>query len=135
MKKTFILCLAIFFSLAGCQKTATITIDDVLSAFEQQGQHLEKSKAMKNDTIFGAKLYGEKPKVYLLDQKLLYLFVYDSNADRVEALQQFQEKTALMNSVSFSVYEKDNMLIFYVYEDAIENIEVDASIKEALNGL
>ncbi|MEC1179632.1 hypothetical protein P9B03_14120 [Metasolibacillus meyeri] len=137
MKKLFVVCLVILFVLVGCQKERKISLDDVLSAFEQQGLHLEASEPMKHDTIFGAKLYGKKPKTYLLNNKLFHVFIYNSSTDRIEALNKFKEKTALMNLLSFSIYEKDNMLIFYVYEDHVinKNIEINDSIKEALNHL
>lgn len=106
MRRLVVVYLAILIVLVGCQKEETISLDQVLSALVEQELHLEKSKVSKGDTIFGAKLYGEKPKTYLLNNKFFYIFIYDSNADRIEALNKFKEKTALMNLLSFSIYEK-----------------------------
>lgn len=60
-----------FFLLTACQANDSnaITLDEVLSSFEEQQLSLKKSRVTKNENIFGMKLNGVKPSFYELDEK------------------------------------------------------------------
>jgi len=124
--------------MTACQKTTldVITLDEVISSFEEQQLLVEKSKEVSKNNIFGIKLNGVKPSSYELDGKMLSVYIYDSAEERQKGLEDFRNKTATMDTVSYNVYEVENVLIFYVYEhDMNMKVEFDDEIKEALNEL
>jgi len=124
--------------MTACQKTTldVITLDEVISSFEEQQLLVKKSKEVSKNNIFGIKLNGVKPSSYELDGKMLSVYIYDSAEERQKGLEDFRNKTATMDTVSYNVYEVENVLIFYVYEHDINmKVEFDDEIKEALNEL
>ena len=133
MKKLFIICLA--FLLIGCQTSSNerLTADDILQLFEQHHLTLTEAKRDTNDMI-GMKLNGVKPNAYLLDEKPLYMYVFRSTNAVQDAIKEFNEKTATANLVSFNVYTKDNVLLYYVHgQDLATVVSIDALINNALN--
>jgi hypothetical protein len=130
---TFIL---LIFLLTACQVNDpnAITLEEVLSSFEEQQLSLKKSKVNKNH-IFGMKLNGIRPSAYKLDGKKILVYIYDSSDEREQGLEDWREKTASMDTVSFKIYEVNNVLLFYVYEEEILNSEIDSKIQSVVNGL
>lgn len=138
MNKLALILISIVFLMTACQKTTldVITLDEVISSFEEQQLLVEKSKEVSKNNIFGIKLNGVKPSSYELDGKMLSVYIYDSAEERQKGLEDFRNKTATMDTVSYNVYEVENVLIFYVYEhDMNMKVEFDDEIKEALNEL
>jgi hypothetical protein len=138
LNKLALILISIVFLMTACQKTTldVITLDEVISSFEEQQLLVEKSKEVSKNNIFGIKLNGVKPSSYELDGKMLSVYIYDSAEERQKGLEDFRNKTATMDTVSYNVYEVENVLIFYVYEhDMNMKVEFDDEIKEALNEL
>lgn len=138
MNKLALILISIVFLMTACQKTTldVITLDEVISSFEEQQLLVKKSKEVSKNNIFGIKLNGVKPSSYELDGKMLSVYIYDSAEERQKGLEDFRNKTATMDTVSYNVYEVENVLIFYVYEHDINmKVEFDDEIKEALNEL
>lgn len=136
LKKTAFTFILLVSLLTACQANApnAITLEEVLSSFEEQQLLLKKSKVNK-DHIFGMKLNGIRPSAYELDGKKILVFIYNSSEEREKGLEDWREKTATMNTVSYKVYEVNNVLLFYVYEEEILNSEIDSKIQNAVNGL
>lgn len=112
-----------------------ITLDEVLSSFAEQ-QLVVKENKVSNHNIFGMKLNGVKPSSYELAGKLLTVYIFDSAEEREKGLEDFCDKTASMNIISYEFYEVENVLIFYVYElDRNKKVETVDGIKEALREL
>ncbi|MEC1180081.1 hypothetical protein P9B03_16385 [Metasolibacillus meyeri] len=133
MKKRSIICLA--FLLIGCYASLNkgLTTGNILQLFEQHHLTLTKTKLDTTNTI-GMKLNGVKPNVYLLDDKPLYMYVFHSTNAAQDAIKEFNEKTATANLVSFNVYTKDNVLLYYVHgQDLAIVVSIDAVINNALN--
>lgn len=138
MNKLALILISIVFLMTACQKTTldVITLDEVIFSFEEQQLLVKKSKEVSKNNIFGIKLNGVKPSSYELDGKMLSVYIYDSAEERQKGLEDFRNKTATMDIVSYNVYEVENVLIFYVYEhDMNMKVEFDDEIKEALNEL
>ncbi|KGR73575.1 hypothetical protein [Ureibacillus manganicus] len=116
MRKIALLLFVVILLLSACQSKdpKAITIEELLSAFEEQELSLKKSNL--KDSIFGMVLNGVSPSFYELDGKLLTVYIYQSPSEREKGLEDFRKKTATMNTVSYKVYEVRNVLIFYVYE-------------------
>lgn len=113
-----------------------ITLNEVVSSFEKQQLVIKENKELSKDTIFAMKLNGVKPSSYELDGKLLSVYIYDSAKERKKGLEDFRDKTATMDIVSYNVYEVTNVLIFYVYEhDMSMEVLFDDEVKEALSKL
>jgi hypothetical protein len=130
--------MSIVLLLTSCQSIdpEMITLDEVISSFEEQQLVIKENKELSNDNIFGMKLNRVKPSSYELDGKLLSVYIYNSAEERKKGLEDFLGKTATMDIVSYNVYEVENVLIFYVYEhDMSMEVEFDDEIKEALSEL
>ena len=137
MKKLAFTFILLVFLLTSCQANDpnAITLEEVLSSFEEQQLSLKKSKVNKKDHIFGMKLNGIRPSAYELDGKMLLVYIYNSSDEREKGLEDWREKTASMDTVSFKIYEVNNVLLFYVYEEEILNSEIDSKIQNVVNGL
>lgn len=91
---------------------------------------------MNRDSLFGMKLNGVKPKSYTLNAKplFIYIYIYDSVDERKKGFEDFRDKTASSNVVSFKLYEVENVLLFYVHgQDLSTELEVDTDIQVALD--
>lgn len=137
MKKLAFAFISLFFLLTACQANDpnAITLEELLSSFEEQQLSLKESKVSKDDNIFGMKLNGVKPSSYKLNGKMIFVYIYDSNKKREKGLEDWREKTASMDTVSYKVYEVNNVLLFYVYEEENLNIEIDSKIQNVMKGL
>ncbi|MFP7296991.1 hypothetical protein [Neobacillus niacini] len=138
MNKVTLILISIVFLLASCQSINSnmITLNEVVSSFEKQQLVIKENKELSKDTIFAMKLNGVKPSSYELDGKLLSVYIYDSAKERKKGLEDFRDKTATMDIVSYNVYEVTNVLIFYVYEhDMSMEVLFDDEVKEALSKL
>ncbi len=137
MKKIAFTFISLLFLLTACQANDpnAITLDEVLSSFEEQQLSLKKSRVTKNDNIFGMKLNGVRPSFYELDEKKVLVYTYNSTNKREKGLEDWREKTATMDTVSYKVYEVNNVLLFYVYVDEYLNREIDSRIQNVVNGL
>ncbi|MFC4411460.1 hypothetical protein ACFOZY_13615 [Chungangia koreensis] len=125
------------FLLMACQGNDpnAITLKEVLSSFEEQQLSLKESKVNKDDHIFGMKLNGVRPSGHELDGKMLLIYIYGSSIEREEGLEDWREKTASMDTVSYKVYEVNNVMLFYVYEGEKLKNEIDSKIQNVVNGL
>lgn len=137
MNKVAFILLSMVFLLIGCQATDsnTITLEEVLSSFEEQELSLKDSK-VNDKNIFGMKLNGVRPSVYELDGKMLLLYIYDSTKEREKGLKDFLDETATANVVSHNFYEVKNVLLFYVHElDLSIEVEGHEDIQKVVNEL
>lgn len=138
MNKLILFLLSLLLLLTSCQPADPnlISVDDILSSFENQQIPVKANKEARKDSIFGMKLNGVKPAQYELDGKMLVIYIYNSSENREEGLLDFYDKTATIDTVSYNVYEVENVLIFYVYEhDMGLEVKYDDAIKDALNEL
>ncbi|MFO1445240.1 hypothetical protein KDN24_18980 [Bacillus sp. Bva_UNVM-123] len=134
MNKLSLILISIVFLLTACQTTNpdVITLDEVLSSFAEH-QLVVKENKVSNHNIFGMKLNGVKPSSYELAGKLLTVYIFDSAEERKRGIEDFRDKTASMNIISYELYEVENVLIFYVYElDRNKKVETVDEMKEAL---
>ncbi|MEK3933672.1 hypothetical protein MKY41_00010 [Sporosarcina sp. FSL W7-1349] len=136
MKKLAFTFISLFFLLTACQASDSnaITLEEVLSSFEEQQLSLNKSKISKDSNFFGMKLNGVRPFSYELDGKMLLVYIYNIKDEREKGWEDWREKTASVNTVSFNVYETNNVLLFYVYEKDL-NIETDSKLQDLVNQL
>ncbi|MED3551854.1 hypothetical protein [Cytobacillus praedii] len=136
-KNTFFL-ISIVFLLTSCKSAnlQMITLDELVASFEKKQLVINENKEFSNNNIFRIKLNGVRPSPYELDGKLLSVYIYNTAEKREKGLEDFRNKTATMDTVSYNVYEVENVLIFYVYEhDMSMEVEFDDAIKEALSEL
>lgn len=140
MKKIISLCLLFF--LASCQPavqvsdSSHIAEEEVVDVFQENNIKLVEVESPQ-EGIFGSKLKGVKPGTYELNEKLIFIYEFATADDRENGKRAFAEKTELMNVVSFRMYEKRNILIFYVHEEDInsDRVPLEKEIKEALDSL
>ncbi|TCJ01830.1 hypothetical protein [Cytobacillus praedii] len=136
-KNTFFL-ISIVFLLTSCKSAnlQMITLDELVASFEKQQLVINENKEFSNNNIFRINLNGVRPSPYELDGKLLSVYIYNTAEKREKGLEDFRNKTATMDTVSYNVYEVENVLIFYVYEhDMSMEVEFDDAIKDALSEL
>jgi hypothetical protein len=137
LKKLAFAFVSLFFLLTACQANDPneITLEELLSSFEEQQLSLKECKVSKDDNIFGTKLNGVKPSSYKLDEKMILVYNYNSNKKREKGLEDWREKTASMDTVSYKVYEVNkNILLFYVYVEENLNNEIDSKIQNVMKG-
>ncbi|MBS4200037.1 hypothetical protein KHA93_10255 [Bacillus sp. FJAT-49732] len=137
MKKIVIVSLYIMMLLSGCRTSDPnmVDLEEVLSAFKEQNLLLEVTK-VPTKNIFGMKLNRVRPDSYKLDDKLLLIYMYTSIKEREKALQDFRNKTATFNLVSFTYYEVKNVLIFYVHGlDLSKKVAIDEKIQKVVGEL
>jgi hypothetical protein len=137
LKKLAFAFISLFFLLTACQANDfnANPLEELLSSFEEQQLSLKENKVSKDDNIFGMKLNGIKPSSYKLDGKIILVYIYNSNKKREKGLEDWREKTASMDTVSYKVYEVNNVLLFYVYEEENLNSEIDSKIQTVMKGL
>jgi len=96
LNKVALIFLSLVFLLTACQATDSnaISLEEVLSSFEEQGLSLKESK-VRDKNIFGMKLNGVRPSDYELDGKMLAVYIFDSTKEREKGLEDFQIKQHL----------------------------------------
>ena len=126
MKKWLLFCCIV---LAGCYSPQQSSeLSNFIEALEQQ-QVSVQLMANKEKSLFTQELQGQKPKTYLLNDKLLSVYTFNRSSDRSKARELFSEKTATQNVVSYNLYEQNTLLIFYVHE---QNLSVTAPYDEQI---
>jgi hypothetical protein len=135
LKKVALIFLSLVFFLTACQikDLNAITLEEVLSLFEEQRLSLKERK-VSDTNIFGMKLNGIRPSSYELDGKKLLVFIFDSNKEREKGMEDFLNKTAAYGLVSYKVYEFKNVMIFYVYEKDL-NSEIAGKLENIVSKL
>ena len=137
LKRVISFCLLLF--LTGCVQVSDsshISEAEVVETFHDNNVELAEVKSQQED-IFASKLNGVKPGIYELNKKYIYIYEFDTPDNRESGKKAFVEKTASMNLVSYSVFEKRNILIFYVHgEDVNSNsVPFEQEIQKALDSL
>ncbi|QUW23164.1 hypothetical protein JSQ81_06265 [Sporosarcina sp. Marseille-Q4063] len=112
LKKIFSLCLLLL--LVSCQSihvndSSHITEEEVVKALQENGVNLAEAEFPQN--VFGSKLRNVKPKTYELSEKPFFIFEFETEIECEKATKEFDEKTAAMELVSASTFEKGNILI------------------------
>ncbi|MBS4220316.1 hypothetical protein KHA96_18605 [Bacillus sp. FJAT-49711] len=135
MNKIPLTFLLMVFLIVACQTkdSNAITLEETLSLFDEEQMSLKVSN-VRDSKIFGMKLNGVRPSFYELEGKLLLVYIYDSNDKREKGLQEFHNKTANFNVVSYKVYEVNNLLLFYVFNENLDII-IDNKILKIINRL
>jgi len=116
LNKVSFIFLSLVFLLTACQPTSSnaISLEEVLSSFEEQELPLKESK-LSDKNIFGMRLNRVRPSGYELGGKILAVYIYDSTKEREKGLEKFYDKTASANVESYNYYEVKNVLLFYVH--------------------
>lgn len=111
LKKILSLCILLF--LASCQSesvqvtdSAHITEAEVVEAFQENSVKLVEVNPPQKG-IFGSKLKGVKPGEYELNSKFIFIYEFATTEDRENGKKAFAAKTASLNVVSFSMFEKN----------------------------
>lgn len=130
MKVKYFLFVFLLLILSSCQvkDTGKLQIHNVLDEFDKLNIEYTKQK-IKSKEVFGKSYNGTKPDVYEVEGKAMLFYVYNSVAERDKGLEGFHKYTENANLVSFRVYEMQNILMFYVYEDVL-NQELDNQIED-----
>jgi hypothetical protein len=138
LKKLFSLCLLLF--LVSCQSvqvndSSPITEEEVVKALQENGVNLVEAEFPRS--VFGSKLRNVKPRTYELSEKPFFIFEFETEIEREKGSVEFAEKTATMELVSSSTFEKRNILIFYVHEHDIksDSVSFEKEIQEAIDGI
>lgn len=135
MKKGFFI-FSIFISiflLCSCKENPpTISLNMLLNELSNQNIHIMKSDE-STTPIFSGKLQNQKPHTYIINNQPAFIYVFSSPKNRVNGLKEFETATESMNLANHSIFQKDNILIFYVPEFINEEYENTKSlISEAL---
>ncbi len=138
MRKILSLCLLLF--LVACQSvqihdSSHITEKEVVKALRDNGVNLAKAKFPRS--VYGSKLGNVQPRTYEVGEKPFFIFEFKTENDREKGKKEFAKKTATMDLVSTSRFEKRNILIFYVHRQDLnlDNVPFEKVIQGALDGI
>ncbi|WP_144510871.1 membrane lipoprotein lipid attachment site-containing protein [Bacillus sp. FJAT-22090] len=114
--KKLILLFSILVLLTACNNTYEgISLRDIIDTFEDNGIKLEKAKKSDDET-FGMKLNGVKPSTYSLNKEDFFIYIFKDIEDREKGGEYFYNSTASKNTLNFDKIERENILIFHVYD-------------------
>ncbi|WP_157077316.1 hypothetical protein [Robertmurraya korlensis] len=135
MRKILSLCFLLL--LVSCQSVSDsshITEGDVVKVLQENGVTLVAADFPQGN-VFGSELTKVKPGSYTLNEKPFYIYEFQNENDVEKGIREFAKKTATMELVSSSLFEKRNILIFYVHEkdDHSEIIPFEKEIQGALD--
>jgi hypothetical protein len=109
-----ILSLCFLLLLVSCQSVSDsshITEEDVVKVLQENGVTLVEVDLPRGN-VFGSELRKVKPGSYTLNKKPFYIYEFQNENDFEKGIREFAEKTATMELVSSSLFEKRNILIF-----------------------
>jgi hypothetical protein len=122
--------------ISSVDDSSHIKEEDVVNVLKENHVELIETEFSQNNT-FGTKLNNVEPGSYKLSEKRLFIYEYKTEEDREKGIKDFNEMTATMNLVSYNMFVKRNVLIFYVHEQDLNslNIPYEKEIQEGLNNL
>ncbi|MCG7344926.1 hypothetical protein MHZ92_12330 [Sporosarcina sp. ACRSL] len=86
--------------------------------------------------VYGSKLININPKTYQLNEKPFFIYEFATEIDREKGTSEFAKKTATMELVSASTFEKRNILIFYVHDQVnSDSVPFEKEIQGALDSI
>lgn len=127
--------------LVSCQQfvqvsdSSHISEEEVVKVLNDNGIKIVKADFQEN--VFGTKLKNVKPGTYKLSEVPFFIYEFENENDLEKCIREFAEKTATMELVPSSMFEKRNILIFYVHEQDFDSqsIPFEKEIQEALDSL
>ncbi|MGD6879865.1 hypothetical protein [Bacillus infantis] len=138
MRKIFSVCLLLF--LVACQTvqihdSSHITEEEVVKALQDNGVNLAEAKFPRS--VYGSKLGNAEPRTYEIGGKPIFIFEFKTENDLEKGKKEFSKKTATMDLVSASSFEKRNILIFYVHGQDLnsDNVPFEKEIQAVLDGI
>ncbi len=134
MNKFYFLLFMVISILVACgeKPNPEISLNDILLAFEERELVLKETERNPN-SVFGMELYKVKPATFLLNDKLLLIFIYHSPDEVEKAIEDFKQKTAGKNIAAYEVFEVKNVLMYYVIIRGHEEFETVQIINEIVN--
>lgn len=132
-----ILSILFLFLLVSCQTVSDsshITEEDVVRVLHENGILLVEADLPRGN-VFGSELRKIKPGTYRLNEKPFFIYEFENEKDIEKGKREFEKKTATMELVSSSMFEKRNILIFYVHEKDVNSdmITLEKDIQDALD--
>ncbi len=121
------------FGESSVSVSSHISEEDLVKALREHGVNVVEAKSFK-DNDFGSKLNKVKPGAYKLDDKQLFIYEYHTEDDRDKGLEQFNKNTETMNLVSYTIFKRHNILMFYIHAEDLSatTIPYEKEIHEAL---
>ncbi|MDF2649527.1 MAG: hypothetical protein K0Q73_5332 [Paenibacillus sp.] len=86
------------------------------------------------NNVFIMELNGVKPHVFELNDKLVSIYIYESEKGRKVGKKDFVNKTATASVVEHIEHQVKNIIIFYVHERN-RNSSIEIKIQNAINEL
>jgi hypothetical protein len=125
--------------LVSCQSVSDsshITEEDVVKVLQESGIVLVEADFPRGNA-FGTVLRNVIPGTYLLNEKPFFIYEFENENDLEKGIREFAKKTATMELVSSSMFEKRNILIFYVHEQDFDSkiIPFENEIQGALDSI
>jgi hypothetical protein len=125
--------------LVSCQSVSDsshITEGDVVKVLQESGIVLVEAD-FSQANVFGTVLRNVIPGTYLLNEKPFFIYEFENENDLEKGIREFAKKTATMELVSSSMFEKRNILIFYVHEQDFDSkiIPFENEIQGALDSI
>lgn len=134
-----ILNLCFLLLLVSCQSVSDsshITEGDVVKVLQESGIVLVEADFPRGNA-FGSELRNVIPRTYLLNEKPFFIYEFENESDLEKGIREFAKKTATAELVSSSMFEKRNILIFYIHEQDFDSkiIPFENEIQGALDSI
>jgi hypothetical protein len=127
-----VIILLVLVVLSACNSPSDrepLTLDQVVASFEDEGLQLQAADA-NPASIVQRGINDVRPTSYLLgDKDTLYLFIFNSEADRQQGKDDFYNRP--IDFVAHATYEENNVLVLWFYEESPDD-DTDARIRAAL---
>ncbi|MFD2613178.1 hypothetical protein [Paenibacillus gansuensis] len=144
MKKMMITLIAICFILTGCfsyqtgneqvnvkdkEKLVTdnennLTLSKVTDALKTEGIEMQKEE-LKNDWVLNNvnanRFFVFRPNVKEVNKEYISLYIFNSETDRQEGLNDFNHQKAKYDMQIPRIYEYKNVLILYWHQGTVDN--------------
>ncbi|MCM3601031.1 hypothetical protein M3175_09835 [Robertmurraya korlensis] len=135
LRKILNLCFLLL--LVSCQTVSDsshITESDVVQVLQENGIQLVEVD-FPSGNAYGSELRNVLPGTYLLNEKPFFIYEFENEKDIEKGIREFAKKTETMELVSSSLFEKRNILIFYVHEQDFDSGEIpfEKEIQESLD--
>ncbi|GMK37815.1 hypothetical protein PCCS19_08690 [Paenibacillus sp. CCS19] len=125
-----------FVLLSACSSPSTaqtLTLEQITAAFEDENLQLHTANANPANIVEQG-INDVRPSVYTLnDSDKIYLFIFDSEADRKQGREDFYNRP--VDFAAHTAYEVNNVLVLLFYGGEELDEDTDASIRTALDHL
>lgn len=126
--------------LVGCSDKKEDPLQMKENVLEALAKHniswVEDNEGQYSGGLFSLPLNKVTPTTLTQDDSVITFYTYKSSAERRKAVKMFLDGSKTMDLVPHRMYEKGNVLVFYVYyAEPFYNEDINVAIEKAIKSL